>query len=135
MSRGPGKTQRFVLQRLGELREQGDTRYHTAHSLAAAMTGEPDPAKSTVQSVRQAIGRLAEAGAIEKLQIYGSAEGRPETIRAFDSRGVRRRFPHRYPPPDRLMLGARLPLTEAQAAQVEAETERALTIFDAMRAR
>jgi len=128
MSRGPGKTQRFVLQRLRELREQGDTRYHTAHALAASMTGEADPTRSTVQSVRQAIRRLAEAGAIEIAPVYGSAQGRPDTIRAFDRQGRRRRFPHQYPPPGRLMLGGRLTLTDEQAGRTRGT-------HDVMRAR
>jgi predicted ArsR family transcriptional regulator len=92
------------------------------------MTGETDPARSTVQSVRQAIRRLAEAGAIETAPVYGSAQGRPDTIRAFDRQGRRRRFPHQYPPPGRLMLGARLTLTdEERSARVRS--------LDAMRAR
>jgi ribosomal protein L19E len=128
MSRGPGKTQRFVLQRLRELREQGDLRHHTAHALAASMTGETDPSPSTVQSGRQAIRRLAEQGAIETAPVYGSAQGRPDTIRAFDRYGCRRRFPHRYPSPARKMLGARLPLTDDEA-------ERTRSILAAMRAR
>jgi ribosomal protein L19E len=135
MSRGPGKTQRFVLQRLRELREQGDLRHHSAHSLAAAMTGAADPTKSTVQSVRQAIRRLAEQGAIETAPIYGSVQGRPDTVKEFDRYGRRRRYPHYYPPPDRLMLGARLPLTEEQAAEEEKMGRAYGALLDAMRAR
>jgi hypothetical protein len=116
MSRGLGKTQRFVLGRLRELREQGDVRHHTAYALAASLIGDAVPSPSAVQSIRQAIRRLEERGLVETAQLWGRAEGRPPRIE---------HLPHRHPmasrivieTPDRMMLGARLPLAEAEAAQ------------------
>ena len=101
-----------MLDRLGELRGQGDCRHHTAYDLAAAMTGSTPPA-STVKSVRQAIRRLEAAGRVETIGVHGAARDRPP--RQIIER--RTGLTLYYPPPDRRMLAVRLPLTEDEAAE------------------
>jgi hypothetical protein len=114
MSRGLGKTQRFVLQRLRELREQGDLRHHSAHALAAAMTGETDPAASTVKSVRQAIHRLEQLELVETDHRWSKAEGRPPRVVHLPGRHpMASRLV--YDTPGRVMLAARLPLESIRA--------------------
>lgn len=119
MSRGLGKTQRYVIERLRELREQGDLRHQTAYALAASMTGDTVPSPSAVQSVRQAIRRLDVRGLVETTPLWGQAKGRPPRVQPGRHPWQPTRY---YEPPDRVMLAVRLPLTLDEAAK---EAERA----------
>ena len=88
MSRGHGKTQRFVLERLERSREEGVQpwdRWLTAAELAHERAcGEPT--KAEVESVRRALRRLAEEGLVETGHVDDRrlGEERTETVRKWD---------------------------------------------------
>lgn len=126
MSRGLGRTQRFVLDFLEERRG-----YQSAYDIAAAMTGVASPSPSAVQSVRQAIRRLEDWGLVEAKTFQSDREGLPLRWEPGSRRfknyereqyirqlpwGERSRRRHYLRQPDRRMLHVWLTPTEEQQA-------------------